>query len=175
MSGTNPRKRVAPGANPVVPMQQSIQQPFATNDMMGEQMVKWNGGGDGLDAFADATGNGVNSYDLLQNQHQYTQNAATATNSLARRPMNQALVPTTQRANFDTPINWNSFVGDDSSLVPQEDGVSEQDNIDALEEQASKAKREAQGKRKQIPPFVQKLSRYVLLADRSFVWFVFIF
>ncbi|CAH0059425.1 unnamed protein product [Clonostachys solani] len=161
MSSTNPRKRVAPGANPIVPMQQSIQQPFATNNMMGEQMVKWNGGGDGLDAFADATGNGVNSYDLLQNQHQYTQSAATANNSLARRPMNQALVPTTQRANFDTPINWNSFVGDESSLVPQEDGVSEQDNIDALEEQAQKAKREAQGKRKQIPPFVQKLSSFL--------------
>jgi heat shock transcription factor, other eukaryote len=33
------------------------------------------------------------------------------------------------------------------------------DSIEALEERALRAKREAQAKRKQIPPFVQKLSR----------------
>jgi heat shock transcription factor, other eukaryote len=35
------------------------------------------------------------------------------------------------------------------------------DDIEELERQAQIAKREAQAKRKQIPPFVQKLNRYV--------------
>ena len=36
----------------------------------------------------------------------------------------------------------------------------EADSVEVLEEKAQKAKREAQAKRKTIPPFVQKLSRY---------------
>jgi len=38
--------------------------------------------------------------------------------------------------------------------------MEENDSIELLEERAAIAKREAQSKRKQIPPFVQKLSRY---------------
>jgi heat shock transcription factor len=37
--------------------------------------------------------------------------------------------------------------------------MEENDNIELLEERAAVAKREATSKRKQIPPFVQKLSR----------------
>jgi heat shock transcription factor len=37
--------------------------------------------------------------------------------------------------------------------------MDEQDSIERLEERALRAKKEAQAKRKQIPPFVQKLSR----------------
>lgn len=37
--------------------------------------------------------------------------------------------------------------------------IEESDSIERLEERATVAKREAQSKRKQIPPFVQKLSR----------------
>jgi len=37
--------------------------------------------------------------------------------------------------------------------------MDENDSIERLEERAARAKREAQVKRKQIPPFVQKLSR----------------
>ena len=46
-------------------------------------------------------------------------------------------------------------------LSPQiaEEDVQETNNIEVLEEMAQKAKRDAQGKRKGIPPFVQKLSR----------------
>jgi hypothetical protein len=38
--------------------------------------------------------------------------------------------------------------------------MDEHDNVERLEEMAQRAKRDAQAKRKQIPPFVQKLSRY---------------
>lgn len=74
--------------------------------------------------------------------------------------MNQALVPAHGR-NFDTSIEpWTSFGGDNALLQRNDEGgAAEQDNIDALEEMAQKAKREAQNKRKSIPPFVQKLSR----------------
>jgi heat shock transcription factor len=37
--------------------------------------------------------------------------------------------------------------------------MEENDSIERLEERAAIAKRDAQSKRKQIPPFVQKLSR----------------
>jgi heat shock transcription factor len=52
-------------------------------------------------------------------------------------------------------------MGDDTSLITRDgdNETAEQDNIEKLEEMAQKAKRDAQGKRKQIPPFVQKLSR----------------
>lgn len=58
---------------------------------------------------------------------------------------------------------WADLAGDDTSLVAHnpDDETIVQDNVEVLEELAQKAKREAQGKRKQIPPFVQKLSRFV--------------
>jgi heat shock transcription factor len=73
--------------------------------------------------------------------------------------MNQALVAAHNR-NFDSSVEpWAGF-GDGSDLLPQNgEGLIEQDNVEALEEMAQKAKRDAQGKRKGIPPFVQKLSR----------------
>lgn len=50
---------------------------------------------------------------------------------------------------------------EDNQLVPHghDENVTQDDNIEELEERAQKAKREAHAKRKQIPPFVQKLSR----------------
>ena len=104
----------------------------------------------------DPSANPGNPFELIQGQPQYQQNLATSPNSLARRPMNRALIPT--NSNFDP--SW-GFMGDGTALVsqhPDENG-NQGDNIEELEEKAQKAKREAQGKRKQIPPFVQKLSR----------------
>lgn len=54
--------------------------------------------------------------------------------------------------------SWGQF-GDDTGLDLNPVAMEETDNIEALEEKATAAKREAQAKRKQIPPFVQKLSR----------------
>ena len=76
---------------------------------------------------------------------------------LTRRPLNRQMVP---RTTFDNPNDlWGPF-GDDSLLdTTNSNGMEETDNIELLEEKAVIAKREAQAKRKQIPPFVQKLSR----------------
>lgn len=77
--------------------------------------------------------------------------------------MNQQLVPTAQRASYDVstadPL-WGAF-NETTALDPQgsHGAMAENDNIELLEEKAALAKRDAQSKRKQIPPFVQKLSR----------------
>lgn len=82
---------------------------------------------------------------------------------LTRRPHNRQMVATGQRPAYDNSADpWGQF-GDDSMLEPQNGNGSgsgrENDNIELLEEKAVVAKRDAQAKRKQIPPFVQKLSR----------------
>ncbi|KAH6661507.1 heat shock factor protein [Plectosphaerella plurivora] len=104
-------------------------------------------------------------------QHLYGQGpAATPNNALARRQMNRALVPTNPRQNFD-PSNdpWASFVDTEatssSALLHQQQpnnaAMSEEQSVEALEELAAKAKQDATVKRKQIPPFVQKLSSFL--------------
>ena len=95
-------------------------------------------------------------------QAQYDQSAPAASTQLARRPINRQLIPIGQRADYDkSSDSWGQF-GDDSILDSDHpNGVLEEnDNIELLEEKAAIAKRDAQSKRKQIPPFVQKLSRY---------------
>ncbi|KAM0330510.1 hypothetical protein ACHAQA_003457 [Verticillium albo-atrum] len=140
-----------------------------SNDLM-----RWHGGGDG-GAFVDATAQGVNPYGMMppqpqqqqaqQQQPQYGQHPTPSpNNALARRQMNRALVPTAQRANFDATADpWAFATEDSSSLIqqPPNGTMTEQDSIEALEEAAQKAKRESQSKRKQIPPFVQKLSSFL--------------
>lgn len=141
------------------------QQPYATDHNAGANPVmQWNNAGgtaDATDYFSAAAAHGENPYGLAQPQSTYPQAVSAPSNSLARRQMNRALVPTNLRAPFDaSPDRWSGF-GDDGLLVPQNatEGGVEQDNVEVLEEMAAKAKREAQAKRKQIPPFVQKLSR----------------
>lgn len=144
----------------MAPYQQRVQQPYMADNGVGDPMMRWNGGGDGSE-FVDNSGHAVNQFDLVPPQPQYTQSVPTPSNSLARRPMNQALVPTNPRTDYDPSIApWNDFDDDSNGLLPRNPGV-EQDNVEVLEEMAAKAKRESQSKRKQIPPFVQKLSRYV--------------
>lgn len=74
--------------------------------------------------------------------------------------MNQHMMQT-QR--YDDPNAWGQYGDEQLDVVAAGNGgVAESDNIELLEERAAVAKRESQSKRKQIPPFVQKLSRYVL-------------
>ncbi|KJZ80479.1 hypothetical protein HIM_00329 [Hirsutella minnesotensis 3608] len=163
MSAINSRKRPAPGASPVVPYQQRMQQPYTAENGVGEAMMRWNGG-EGSD-LVDATPQGGNRFGLVPAQQQYAQGSVPST-SLARRPTNQALVPTNPRAAYDSSVEpWTGFVGDEGGALLQQqnpgEGLIEQDNVEVLEEMAAKAKREAQSKRKQIPPFVQKLSSFL--------------
>jgi heat shock transcription factor, other eukaryote len=96
------------------------------------------------------------------NQLPYLQNAAQApaygsnltaapapSTDLVRRARNQPVVAQNGRAQEQ----WNN--GGFGSMAAPSNDEDEQD----LEMKVAMAKRDAQGKRKQIPPFVQKLSR----------------
>ncbi|UKZ56316.1 hypothetical protein TrVGV298_010151 [Trichoderma virens] len=166
MSAPNSRKRAAPGASPIVPIQRNMQQAYATDNVAGANPVmQWNGTdgtADATDYFSAAAAHTENPYGLAQTQPTYPQAVGAPSNSLARRQMNRALVPTNLRASYEPSSDWSGF-GEDNLLVPQNatEGGAGQDNVEVLEEMAQKAKREAQAKRKQIPPFVQKLSSFL--------------
>jgi heat shock transcription factor len=139
-----------------------MQQPYAPANVGGDQIMRWNANAADAAAFTDGSAAGSNSFGLMQTQPPYTQGVVTPSNSLARRQPN-ALVQTNNRSAFDSSIEpWAGF-GEDGSLLQQGAGENaiEQDNVERLEEMAAKAKRDAQGKRKQIPPFVQKLSSFL--------------
>ncbi|KAL2205448.1 hypothetical protein CC79DRAFT_1276339 [Sarocladium strictum] len=131
------------------------QQSYGSVNPTSDQLMRWNGNGD-VSGFMDGTGvPPANPYDLASFAPEQT------SNTLARRPMS-ALVPT--NASFNANGQWAPYLGDDGALVQQgslpEDHTTE-DSIEVLEEKAQKAKRDAQGKRKTIPPFVQKLSSFL--------------
>lgn len=106
------------------------------------------------------TGYNMNLYNtnnIAQQQQQFNDQQASST-QLARRPINQHLMQTAQR--YDNPDTWGQFTDESMLDTSGANGVVEEnDNIELLEERAAIAKRDAQSKRKQIPPFVQKLSR----------------
>ncbi|OAA70368.1 Heat shock factor (HSF)-type, DNA-binding protein [Cordyceps fumosorosea ARSEF 2679] len=160
MSTPNSRKRAAPGASPAGPAQQNVQQPF-TADNMSDAMTRWNGAAD-TSSFLDGSAYTGNPYGVLPNASQFQQPIPGPSNAVARRQMNQSLLPSRQ---FDGSgaDPWGSFSEVDGSLVSHINGDSnpEEESVEKLEELAAKAKREATSRRKQIPPFVQKLSSFL--------------
>lgn len=132
----------------------------AASQVSNPELLRWNQQPDNA-TYADPTFN-MNNYDTNGlSQAPFDQSIPASSTQLARRPINRQLVPTGQRATFDTSdASWGQF-GDDSMLDTQlvNGALEENDNIELLEERAQMAKRDAQSKRKQIPPFVQKLSR----------------
>jgi heat shock transcription factor len=124
-------------------------------------MFRWNGAVDG-NGFVDPGTPGVNSFTMLP-AGPYGGGIQTPTTALARRQSSRALVPTAARGPFDRPDSWTGFGEDPGYHQPANASMDEHDSIERLEEMAQRAKREAQAKRKQIPPFVQKLSRYAPL------------
>ncbi|KAJ0167977.1 hypothetical protein CTA2_11567 [Colletotrichum tanaceti] len=156
-----------------MPMPQ-VQQPTFPSPT-GDPFLRWGGAADANGLVDGAGAQTINSYGMVpgpqqqqqQQQQQFVPPTPNPNNALARRQMNRALVPTGVRQNFDSPSDPWSLGGEDSALLQQQTNgtMTETDNIEVLEEMARKAMREAQQKRKQIPPFVQKLSR-VFTAER---------
>ncbi|KAI1364698.1 hypothetical protein F5Y08DRAFT_328544 [Xylaria arbuscula] len=165
MPASNPRKRPAPGSVPIpqqIPQQmpQQLPQQMPQSYNPAEQMLRWNGNNAGN--FADNTSNSINAYGMVSsNQAQFAQGAPPPSNALARRVGNNALVTASRTFSPQPNDPWPGF-GDDNILSAQTNGsLDEHDNIELLEEKAQRAKREAQTKRKQIPPFVQKLNSFL--------------
>ncbi|KAH8820683.1 hypothetical protein F5884DRAFT_57908 [Xylogone sp. PMI_703] len=163
MPPPNTRKRPAPGSVPTVqppPMQPTFSAP---NQITNDQLLQW-GQGPGADAtgYADPNAYSMNNVAPGMPGVQYQPTVPPTSTQLARRPMTRQLV-TAPRNAFDNPIDpWGQF-GEESLLDTQNmNGLMEEsDNIELLEERAAAAKRDAQSKRKQIPPFVQKLSSFL--------------
>ncbi|KAH9898753.1 hypothetical protein F4778DRAFT_194515 [Xylariomycetidae sp. FL2044] len=150
----NPRKRPAPGA---LPMTHPMSQPYSNP----EQQLRWNGHSAGN--FADNSPSSVNPFGMMASptQTQFTPSPATPSTALARRGMSNALV-TAPRA-FTTQSNeaWPTYSEENLMTNTPNGVIDEHDNIEILEERAQRAKRDAQAKRKQIPPFVQKLNSFL--------------
>jgi heat shock transcription factor len=175
----NSRKRPAPGASPTMQQQTaSLHLPPASSSppLSDEQFFKWgqnaasNGSSytDPTAAYGTTLYHGITGNMATMAQATQTANGQrppqapnSPPNQLARRSTNQSLVSRGPRAfNSGTNASWPGDFGDGTGLELQGGGGWVNNTDEQLEQRALIAKREAQAKRKQIPPFVQKLSRY---------------
>jgi len=152
------RKRPAPGTTPPGFSQQPQQmqngfentvQPPMTDD----QFLNWGTDGPNSSAY-----NNPQMYNLPQNPYP-AQSPTRNSNQLARRPMSQALTRQPTQTNLWMP---------EQAATPtqqQDSAPAWSDDIDELVARAQIAKRDAQSKRKQIPPFVLKLHRLVVVCS----------
>lgn len=151
------RKRAAPGASPspAIPPQQ-MQQQYVPAD----QMLQWNTAATNGNGYTDASGAPLNHYMVAPQaqQGQVVQQQQQPSNAIARRQNNRALVPTVPRPTVEA---WSTFPDEASRAPASSEPLDDEDNIEALEEKAKRVEKESRAKRKQIAPFVQKLSRYV--------------
>lgn len=160
MSQAGSRKRPAPGTSPA--FIQAAQLPTTLNmnspQMSNEQILQWGheNGAHPTSNYPDPSANfGAYLYNGSTPAAQGT--SPEPSNQLTRRPMNQRVVARGNYSNGDQEA-WPGYA---SSVAPQvrQEGWTEED--ERLEARALAAKRDAQAKRKMIPPFVQKLSRSV--------------
>ena len=120
-------------------------------------------------SFVEAGPPNVNAFTMMPSPGQYGAGAAgtgspAPSTALARRQnSNRALVHAGPRPQFDPSAeSWTTFPDDSSTYMPPSaTAMDEVDDIEILEKRALLVKRDSLNKRKQIPPFVQKLSRYV--------------
>lgn len=140
---------------PIPPIQQTF------SPVQPDRLFAWNGNMDGT-GFNDSGTPSVNQFAMMPTTGAYSQSVAAPSTALARRQNSRALVHAGNRGAFDQNGEaWSTFGEETGYLQPTVTGVDEHDNIERLEEMAQRAKREATSKRKQIPPFVQKLSSFL--------------
>ncbi|KAI1813512.1 hypothetical protein GGS20DRAFT_476113 [Poronia punctata] len=152
MPTSNTRKRPSPGS---IPIQPPMSQPYTNPD----HMMRWSGNNTGN--FGDNNSTSLNPYTIISpTQSQFNQGTPTPSTVLARRTGSNALIASNRTFSPQAGDAWPGF--DDNLLSAQPSAtLDEHDNIELLEEKAQRAKREAQAKRKQIPPFVQKLNSFL--------------
>lgn len=158
------RKRPAPGTSPAAHQQLGALTNYAPNPNPGaqlsnDQFLQWgqnpspNNVINQPSTYPDAAN--YNPAAFASNQDLSTSPAATAAaaGQLSRRQTPNQLV--SRNRGYEQPPTTT----DNNGGHPGEAGWGE--SLEELYRRASVAKRDAQAKRKQIPPFVQKLSRYV--------------
>ena len=148
MSQVRTRKRAAPGASPLVQTQhQAPSSPQTPQD----PAFNWQSQDTSNSIYPDSS---VYSGQTQNAYHQISPMKSQSTNQLARRIPNQPIIPIQNYANNGNGA-WQ--VNDGTSDMQSGDGWQMQ--YDDLDQKALLAKKDAEAKRKQIPPFVQKLSR----------------
>ncbi|KAK5311645.1 Heat shock transcription factor [Exophiala xenobiotica] len=147
------RKRPAPGADPV-PYPPQMQNPVSYNDgletnLSNDEFFQWGQSGQPAVPYNDI------NYTMNTNTYPQNHPQPQPSNQLTRRPLTQLTAPTRPRLDQDGNAwmdNTNGGHGPDAEWG---------DDIAVLEARAQIAKRDAQAKRKQIPPFVQKLNSFL--------------
>ncbi|CEN60677.1 Putative Heat shock transcription factor [Aspergillus calidoustus] len=153
------RKRPAPGTSPVVHPQLGQlpnYPPTSGSPLSNEQFLQW-GQTPASNTVAAPSFPALNSYNNAAVPSTSTQDipsASTVSNQIARRQTPNQLV------------NRNRAYEQPSATLPEQDAGSGEsggwsESLEELYQRANTAKREAQAKRKQIPPFVQKLSSFL--------------
>lgn len=135
-------------------------QQFPAQQQVGNADYMWNQSTENR-IYPEVNYNNMATYGAMPNGQQpnfANQTLQPPSTQLATRPHNQ-LIQAGRRNQFHGGNEWamTDDLGYDSNT--QNGGLAENDSIDRLEERAAAAKRDAQSKRKQIPPFVQKLNR----------------
>ncbi|KAL4747349.1 hypothetical protein BDW72DRAFT_183004 [Aspergillus terricola var. indicus] len=152
------RKRPAPGTSPAIHPQLGQlpnYPPTSGSPLSNDQFLQW-GQNPSPNTVAPASFPDTNTYNtgaLPASAHDIS-GVPTANNQVARRtPSNQIVNRSRSYEQAPAPLS-------DPSNVPSEPG-GWSESLEELYKRALAAKREAQAKRKQIPPFVQKLSSFL--------------
>lgn len=159
MSQTQTRKRPAPGSSPVEtvpfktssnPNNSSIRQNSAASPMAASQNFQWPQ--QTQTRYTDAPNDyGSSPYNGASKSHAIPM---APSSQVATRPPGQHMV---SRLNHNDPSSENWPVLTDGTRQPASGTLTNRD--DDLDQRAEIARNDSQAKRKQIPPFVQKLSR----------------
>ncbi|KAL9613800.1 MAG: hypothetical protein Q9167_001691 [Letrouitia subvulpina] len=146
------RKRPAPGASPLSeqPQQSSLEHNIISSQMASNPYLQWN-----QPVAAHPHPEASNNFSQLP--YQSVSQEQVPSNQLTRRPLSQDVV---QRAPFNNGPSeqWPNFQSD---AIQQHNETALQQQADDLDQKALAAQRDAQSKRKQIPPFVQKLRSFL--------------
>ncbi|KAL4914472.1 hypothetical protein BDW62DRAFT_190405 [Aspergillus aurantiobrunneus] len=153
------RKRPAPGTSPIVHPQLGHlpnYSPTSGSSLSNDQFLQW-GQNPSSSTIPTSSFPDTNTYSnagtLSPSTHDVSA-APTASNQVARRQ------PTNQMVNRSRSYEQPSASLPEQGNVPGESG-GWSESLEELYQRAIVAKREAQAKRKQIPPFVQKLSSFL--------------
>ncbi|KAL8730103.1 MAG: hypothetical protein Q9166_004302 [cf. Caloplaca sp. 2 TL-2023] len=146
------RKRPAPGSSP--PLQHSQSQLDPSSFMSQVASAQWSL----PNQVSTQTSYPEPSGDSAQRPFAPTPQQQSASNQLARRPPGQDVTERTPYSNGTNTELWPAFAED---AMQQLGEATWGNGGDELDQRAEVARREAQAKRKQIPPFVQKLSSFL--------------
>ncbi|KIW12095.1 hypothetical protein PV08_09369 [Exophiala spinifera] len=147
------RKRPAPGADPFPPQMQNPTPAYTEgiggHDLSNDEFFQWGQTGQPAVPYNDS------NYAMNANTFPQAAPQPQTSTQLTRRPMTQLAAPAHPRIDQDASA-WM-----DNANTPHGQDAEWADDIAVLEARAQVAKREAQAKRKQIPPFVQKLNSFL--------------